>query len=269
MSKFYALVVVDSYSRWPEVHFTTHPTAQFTQQAQRKLFSREGVPMVLIIDNGTHFNSKEFEEWLNGIGCRHLFTAPRHPQSNGLAKIFVRTLKSAINSLSPNSLTELEIGVDNFPTQYLNSSHSTMHKSPAQLFKSRTLRSSLKCIDSAEVTYFKGHGLKPIVLSKIGKQMLNILDFNDQPKHRRHIDQVRFHYNQFNFENTNESVSSESISDPIPLKNDNVVSENNFHRRSERIKNMPAKNYKHLEFNSRCLKCDIHTDFCYYVLCIF
>ena len=140
LGKFYVLVVVDSYSHWPEFYFTTHPIAQFTQQALRKLFSREGVPIVLVTDNGTHFNSKEFEEWLKGIDCRHLFTAPRHPQSNGLAENFVRTLKSAINSLTPNSLTELEIGVDNFLMQYPNSSHLTTHKSPAQLFKSRTLR---------------------------------------------------------------------------------------------------------------------------------
>ena len=88
--------------------------------------------------------------------------------------------------------------------------------------------------------------------------MLNILDLNDLSNHRRHIDQVHFNYNQFDFENTNESVISESISDPIPLNNDNVVSENNLPRRSERIRNMPAKNYKHLEFNSTCGGCDIH-----------
>ena len=76
--------------------------------------------MVLVTVNGTHFNSHEFEEWLKGIGCRYLFTAPQHPQSDGLVENFVRTLKNAINSLTPNSLTELEIGVDNFLMQYRN-----------------------------------------------------------------------------------------------------------------------------------------------------
>ena len=88
--------------------------------------------------------------------------------------------------------------------------------------------------------------------------MLNILDLNDLSNHRRHIDQVRFNYNQCDFENTNESVISESISDPIPLNSDNVVSENNLPRRSERIRKKPAKNYKHLEFNSTFGGCDIH-----------
>ena len=111
------------------------------------------------------------------------------------------------------------------------------------------------------MTYFKGNDLRPstgIVLSKIGKRMLNILDLNDLSNHRRHIDQVCFNYNQFDFENTNESVISESISDPILLNNDNVVSENNLPRRSERIRNMPAKNNEHLEFDSTCGGCGIH-----------
>ena len=172
----------------------------------------------------------------------------------------MRTLKNAIHFLTPNSLTELEIGVDSFLMQHRNSAHSTTHKSPAQLFKSRTLRTNLKFIDSAEVT-FHCNDLRPstgIVLSKIGKRMLNVLDLNDPSNHRQHIDLVHFNCNQFHFENTNESVISESISDPIPLNNDNVVSENNLPRRSERIRNTPTKHHKHLEFSSTCGGCDIH-----------
>ena len=173
----------------------------------------------------------------------------------------MKTLKKAIYSLTLNSLTELETGVDNFLMQYRYYTHSKIHKSTAQLFNSRTLQTSVKCIDSAEVTNFKGNDLRPstgIVLPKIGKRMLNILDLNDLSNHRRHIDQVRFNCNLFDFENINESVISQSISDPITLNNDNVVSENNLPRRSERIRNMPAKIYKHLEFNSTCGRCDIH-----------
>ena len=88
--------------------------------------------------------------------------------------------------------------------------------------------------------------------------MLNILNLNDLSNHRRRINQVRFDCNPFDFENTNESVISESISDPIPLNHGNVVSENNLPRRSERIRKKPAKNYKHLEFNSTFGGCGIH-----------
>ncbi|KAH9582584.1 hypothetical protein MS3_00007288 [Schistosoma haematobium] len=71
-------LVIDSFSKWPEFFFTTSPNSDFTFQALRKIISREGVPMVLMTDNGSHFAADEVTTWLNGIGCKHLFTAPRH-----------------------------------------------------------------------------------------------------------------------------------------------------------------------------------------------
>ncbi|GAA56018.1 hypothetical protein CLF_109660, partial [Clonorchis sinensis] len=181
LGKYYALIVIDAYSRWPEVFLTMSPSAEFTQQALRKVFSHEGVPTVLVTDNGTHFTAKFLEEWLKGLGCRHLFTAPRHPQSNGLAENFVRTLKSAIISFSPTTFVELDRGIDNFLMQYRNAVHSFTGKSPALLFKSRSLRTSLDCAKTADVTFFKGNDLRPatgIVLSSTGKRMVTILDLD-------------------------------------------------------------------------------------------
>ena len=40
-----------------------------------------------------------------------------------------------------------------FFLQYRNAAHSTTKKSSAELFKNRNLRSSLRCLDSAEVTF--------------------------------------------------------------------------------------------------------------------
>ncbi|CAH8821629.1 unnamed protein product [Trichobilharzia szidati] len=143
LNSYYALIIVDSYSGWPEVIITDSPNAKFTHRALRKIFSRQGIPDVLVTDNGTHFTEKNFNDWLKHIGCRHLYTAPRHPQSNGLAENFVRTLKSAIASMSPKNFDELERCVDNFLLQYRNAEHTSTHESPAKLFKSRILRKHL------------------------------------------------------------------------------------------------------------------------------
>ena len=161
-------MVIDSFSRWPEVFFTTTANADFTQTVFRKLFSREGVATALVTDNGSHFTAKSLEDWFKSIGCRHLLTAPRHPQSNGLAENFVRTLKSAVYSLSPPNFQELDRGVDNFLLQYRNAAHSTTSKSPAEVFKSRSLRTSLNAIKSADVTYFKGPSIG-LVIGHLGK----------------------------------------------------------------------------------------------------
>ena len=75
-----------------------------------------------------------------------------------------------------------------------------------------------RCIIARVLHTFIFGFMDNILFSKIQIQHL----FN----HRRHIDQVRSNCNQLSFENTNESVISESISDPYFFNNDNIVSEN-------------------------------------------
>ena len=113
----YALVVIDSFSKWPEVFFRKSASAEFTIHALRKVFSREGIPVALVTDNGSHFSARIVTDWLSAIGCKHLFTAPRHPCSNGQAENFVRTLKNAIHCMNPSAFAELERGVDLFLLQ--------------------------------------------------------------------------------------------------------------------------------------------------------
>ncbi|VDP86287.1 unnamed protein product [Echinostoma caproni] len=78
-NKYYALVIVDSYSLWLEVYFTTTPSSEFTIQTLRKTFSKEGVPHAIVTDNGSHFTAKKATDWLNSVSCRHVLTPPRHP----------------------------------------------------------------------------------------------------------------------------------------------------------------------------------------------
>ena len=67
LGKYYALVVIDSYSRWPEVFITSTADADFTQRVLCKLFSREGIPSVLVTDNGTHFTAATLTDWLKHL----------------------------------------------------------------------------------------------------------------------------------------------------------------------------------------------------------
>ena len=195
LNRYYALVMIDSYSKWPEVFLTSMPTTSFVIQALRKCFSREGIPQVLVTDNGSQFCSGEMKTWLDSIGCRHLRTAPRHPCSNGAAENLVKTVKNALASANPKSLPELEAFLDNFLLQYRNAAHTTTKESPARLFKSRALRSSLRCLDSSDVTYFRGNDIRPtrgIITRNLGHSMVEITDLEDATVHRRHIDQLHF-----------------------------------------------------------------------------
>ncbi len=124
---YYALVVVNALSKLPEVLMTKCATLK----ALRKAFSREGVPAPVVNDNGRHFSAKSVTDWLRQIGSRHVFTEPRHPQSNGLAENFVKTFKSAILAMNRATLDDQEQKVDNFLLHYRNEVHCSTRKAPA------------------------------------------------------------------------------------------------------------------------------------------
>jgi transposase InsO family protein len=259
LQKYFALVIIDSYSKWPEVFFTEKPNAEFTMLVLRKVFSRDGVPVAVVSDNGSHFSASCVTQWLHSLGCRHLFTAPRHPQSNGLAENFVGTLKRAITSCAPATFKDLDRFVDNFLLQYRNCAHSTTGQTPAQLSKSRSLRSNLLGLGSAEVSYYRGNNFRPskgIVVDNLGRRMVKILDLDDCSVHKRHSDQVLYKDSgQLRFD-----TDSVDNSNPQPILDsaDNVHDQERLDhepRRSVRLRNKPPRDYKNPENNSSCGGC--------------
>ena len=55
------LVVIDSHSKWLEVHEVSTATSALTFQKLRTMFAMHGLPDTLVSDNGSVFTSKEFQ----------------------------------------------------------------------------------------------------------------------------------------------------------------------------------------------------------------
>ena len=53
------MVVVDAYSKFPEVVKMTNTTVQTTITALRDIFSRHGLPEILVSDNGAQFTARD------------------------------------------------------------------------------------------------------------------------------------------------------------------------------------------------------------------
>ncbi|XP_055911903.1 uncharacterized protein K02A2.6-like [Eupeodes corollae] len=80
------LIVVDSNSRFPFVIRMSSTTSQATIHALRSIFALEGLPKVIVSDNGTQFTSKEFQQFCQDHSILHMTSAPFNPESNGLAE---------------------------------------------------------------------------------------------------------------------------------------------------------------------------------------
>ena len=143
------LIVIDAYSKWPEVVPMQSTTSTKTIERLSEIFGRNGLPKVLVSDNGPQLTSQEFSNFLTANGIRHIKTAPFHPSSNGQAERFVQTLKKGLRSSSSSDLPLIR-RLSNFLLHYRRAPHALTKRSPAELFLGRPIRSRLDCLKPQE-----------------------------------------------------------------------------------------------------------------------
>ncbi|PIO71477.1 integrase core domain protein [Teladorsagia circumcincta] len=131
----YYLVVVDAYSKWPEILQMNSISTSATIKAMRRIFARFGNPQSLVTDNGTQFTSASSTEFCLHRGIRHIRSPPSHPQSNGQAERFVDTSKRGLAKLKREvPSTEQEGDVDSYTDSYTSTdcTASTLNKDSSQ-----------------------------------------------------------------------------------------------------------------------------------------
>ncbi|XP_037515404.1 uncharacterized protein LOC119391827 [Rhipicephalus sanguineus] len=84
------LLVVDYYSRFPEVVTLRSTTARAVIDALKGIFARHGIPQDVRSDNGPPFSSQEFAAFAVSYGFNHATSSPHYAQSNGEAERMLR-----------------------------------------------------------------------------------------------------------------------------------------------------------------------------------
>ncbi|CAH8512294.1 unnamed protein product [Dicrocoelium dendriticum] len=144
------LVMVDAYSKWPEVVAVNPPTASATLACLQRIFSQHGLPEVLVSDNGTQFTSSVFEDFCRRHCIQHLRSPPYHPQSSAQAERFVDTFRRALLK------SRGEGTVDECLQAFLLSYRSTPNpatpggQSPAEALMGRKLRTTNEALIPTE-----------------------------------------------------------------------------------------------------------------------
>ena len=124
------LIVVDYFSRYPEVVQLKSTTSTSVIKALKSIFSHHGVPSVFMSDNGPQFVSQAMKEFAASYGFSLVTSSPLYPQSNGLAERTIQTVKGLLtNSPDPYSFRATPIPWCSF--------------SPAQLLMGRQIKTDI------------------------------------------------------------------------------------------------------------------------------
>ena len=95
---------MDAHSKWLQVEVVSSTTSGVTIKKLRPIFSTNGLPEMLVSDNGYVFTSAEFQNFMKSNGIRHVTSAPYHPASNALAERVVQTLKESLKKTTTDSI---------------------------------------------------------------------------------------------------------------------------------------------------------------------
>ena len=90
------VTVVDYYSCYPEIAHVKNTDSAAVIDKLKSVFTRHGVPEVLILDNGPQYSSAEFAEFARSYGFTHVTSSPKYPRANGAAERSVQTLKGIL-----------------------------------------------------------------------------------------------------------------------------------------------------------------------------
>ena len=90
------IIVADYYSKMPFVRRLNAETTRAVTAKMRTIFGEHGVPERVFTDGGPCYASKEFREFSQKWGFRHIMSSPHYPQSNGFIERAIQTVKDTL-----------------------------------------------------------------------------------------------------------------------------------------------------------------------------
>lgn len=134
LDKCQYLLVVDYFSRYPEVIKLNSTTSSQVIAVLKTIFARHGIPETVRSDNGPQYSSQEFARFASSYGFSHVTSSPRYPQSNGQVERMVQTIKQMLKKSPDPHIAVLS---------YRATPHPWCGYSPAELCMGRRIRTAV------------------------------------------------------------------------------------------------------------------------------
>ena len=128
----YLFVVIDAYSRFPEVEIVRSTSAATIIPKMDKIFATHGMPTIVKSDNGPPFTSNEIKQFMEENGIQHCKITPLWPQVNSETENFMKPMIKAIRPAKAEGKVWKK-HLHKFLLNYRATPHCTTKYFPAEL----------------------------------------------------------------------------------------------------------------------------------------
>ena len=142
---YYFHVLIDTYSRWPEVAITSSTSFQKLFPVLDRSFDTHGIPEKIVHDNGPPYDSTNWRAYARKSGFKTDPCTPEHPQANGMAEKFMASIvKLTHAAIAERKDPKTEIS--KFLLNYRNTPHPSTGVEPSKLMMNRQIRTKLPAV---------------------------------------------------------------------------------------------------------------------------
>ena len=140
-------MVIDVYSRYPEIEILKSTAAPKAIPKLDVIFARHGIPEQITTDNGPPFNGNEFRTYMKELGIKHSPSTPLWPQGNAEAESFNKPLEKAIRAAHIDR-RPWQQELAKFLLNYRSTPHSTTKVPLAVMLFNRQIKGKLPVLQN-------------------------------------------------------------------------------------------------------------------------
>ena len=127
-------MITDCFTKWTEAVALPGQEAATTATAfVNNFIIRFGVPLLLLSDGGTSFDSKRFREVCKFLRIEKVKTSVMRPQANGVTERFNRTLATMLTMYCIQHQKDWDLYLLPVMMAYRSSVHSSIGQSPNKM----------------------------------------------------------------------------------------------------------------------------------------